>query len=151
MIEGLVNMSPKLMKKVILFGLVFTFTLIILTACSNSNSVNSGQVVNTQQNSAVYDYKSTWELLNTLTDHFDRHGADFAAKTEEEYAKMAHEFFLNRNKFLVKIDTDGTIRVYDEKTDTFGSYNADGYTKTFFKPNSPGYWERQPGKPPGGN
>jgi pyocin large subunit-like protein len=60
---------------------------------------------------------------------------------------MANDFFKNRNKYEVKVDTDGTIRVYDPKTNTFGSYNADGTSKTFYKPTrGRAYWDDQPGK-----
>lgn len=37
-------------------------------------------------------------------------------------------------------------RVFDPKTGAFAAYNRDGTTKTFFKPGSPGYFERQPGR-----
>uniref|UniRef100_UPI0003635C20 polymorphic toxin-type HINT domain-containing protein n=1 Tax=Paenibacillus sp. OSY-SE TaxID=1196323 RepID=UPI0003635C20 len=87
-----------------------------------------------------------WGNQKTLQDHFDRHGADFGAKTPDEYAKKANNFFNNRSKYQIKTDTDGTIRVYDSKTNTYGSYNADGTTKTYYKPTSPTYWSRQPGK-----
>ncbi|MED1664847.1 polymorphic toxin-type HINT domain-containing protein [Brevibacillus laterosporus] len=87
-----------------------------------------------------------WGNQKTLQDHFVRHGGDFGAKTPDEYAKKANDFFNNKKKYQVKTDTDGTIRVYDPKTNTFGSYNADGTTKTFYKPASPTYWSRQPGK-----
>ena len=47
-----------------------------------------------------------------------------------------------------KVDPrDGTIRVWDSATNTFGAYNPDGTTKTFFKPTSPTYWSRQVGNP----
>jgi pyocin large subunit-like protein len=62
---------------------------------------------------------------------------------------MASEF-LQRPGTLAKIDADGVIRVYDPATNTFGSYNANGTTRTFFKPTSPTYWDRQPGSPPAG-
>ncbi|SMF69177.1 intein N-terminal splicing region [Paenibacillus barengoltzii] len=88
-----------------------------------------------------------WGNKNTLQDHFDRHGSDFGAKNPTEYAQMANDFFKNRNKYEVKVDTDGTIRVYDPKTNTFGSYNADGTSKTFYKPTrGRAYWDDQPGK-----
>lgn len=38
-------------------------------------------------------------------------------------------------------------RVYDPKTNTFGAYNPDGATRTFFKPSAEAdYFNRQPGK-----
>lgn len=43
-------------------------------------------------------------------------------------------------------DTDGTLRVFDPQTHAFAAYNAAGRTKTFFKPESAGYWQRQPGR-----
>jgi len=43
-----------------------------------------------------------------------------------------------------KIAPDGTIRVYDQKSNSFGSYNPDGTTRTFFKPKEGSkYWDRQ--------
>jgi len=55
-----------------------------------------------------------------------------------------------------KIDGKGVIRVYDPETNTFGAFNPDGTTRTFFKP-SPlhhkyptnlDYWHAQPGTAP---
>ena len=91
---------------------------------------------------------SNWANSDTLDDHFDRHGADFGAKTPDEYARLAHEFFVRgRSEGLpTKVDpSNGTIRIYDPQTNTFGSYSPDGLTKTFFKPTSPSYWDRQVG------
>ena len=89
-----------------------------------------------------------WGNPNTLTDHFQRHGADFLAMSPEDYARQAHAFYLAREDYQVKTDWegDGTVRVYDEVTNAFGAYNADGATKTFFKPNNgQAYFDRQPG------
>jgi hypothetical protein len=36
---------------------------------------------------------------------------------------------------LVKVDNFGTIRVYDESRNLFGSYDMSGGTRTFFPPN----------------
>lgn len=65
--------------------------------------------------------------------------------------------------FLMKTDDKGVTRIYDPKTNTFGAYNADGTTRTFYKPapktdanprgydptkykNPLDYWNVQPGK-----
>lgn len=92
----------------------------------------------------------SWGNANTLERHFRDHGADFGAKTADEYARMASEFFQRgqRERLSTKIDADGIIRVFDPKTNTFGSFNPDGTTRTFFKPSSPTYWDRQPGVAP---
>jgi pyocin large subunit-like protein len=47
----------------------------------------------------------------------------------------------------MKIDAQGTIRVYDPATNEFGAYTAGGLTKAF-KPTSPTYWSRQVGIAP---
>ena len=100
----------------------------------------------------------SWGRLDTLADHFARHGADFGARSADDYARMASEFFqrAQRSGLPTKVDGRGTIRVYDPKTNTFGSYNATGTSKTFYKPNpaqhgypsNQAYWDAQPGSAP---
>lgn len=91
----------------------------------------------------------TWGRPETLPDHFARHGKDFHAQHPAEYAAQAHAFLLKAKAvgFPAKRDYDGSLRIYDASSDTFGAYNADGTTKTFFKPGSPTYFDRQPGTP----
>jgi hypothetical protein len=90
----------------------------------------------------------TWGHLPSLQDHFDRHGGDFKAKSPDEYARMAWEFRQRAKAegLPVKVDDAGVMRIYDRKSGAFGAYNRDGTTKTFFKPNSRDYFERQPGE-----
>jgi hypothetical protein len=90
----------------------------------------------------------TWGHLASLEDHFHRHGGDFKAKNADDYGRMAWEFRqrARREALPTKIDSDGVVRIFDPKSGAFGAYNRDGTTKTFFKPNSPGYFERQPGE-----
>jgi hypothetical protein len=91
--------------------------------------------------------EKTWGNSKTLAEHYKEHGRDFGAESEEQYAKMANNFLKaagNREPGIeVKIDKDGIIRVYEPATNTFGSYNRDGTTKTFFKPRDPDYWSTQ--------
>ena len=57
--------------------------------------------------------------------------------------------FLQRAKtegLPAKVDSGGVLRIFDARSDTFGAYNPDGTAKTFFKPGSRGYFERQPGQ-----
>lgn len=89
----------------------------------------------------------TWGNPGSLRDHFERDGRDFAAKDADDYARMAAEF-LHRAKaqgLPAKVDNAGTIRVFEPRTGAFGAYNRNGTTKTFFKPGSNGYFDRQPG------
>jgi pyocin large subunit-like protein len=92
--------------------------------------------------------RSSWANPATLEDHFARHGADFGARSAEEYTRLAKEFGerARRGELLVKIDDDGTRRVFEAKTGTFAAYNDDWTTKTFFKPRSRDYFARQPGR-----
>ena len=90
----------------------------------------------------------TWGNAGSLRDHFERHGHDFAAKNADDYARMAAEFLRRAQAegLPAKVDNAGTIRVFDPRTGAFGAYNSDGTTRTFFKPGSNGYFERQPGR-----
>jgi len=95
---------------------------------------------------------SHWGNPKTLARHFRDHGADFGAKSADDYARQASDFFRRSqaDRLPTKIDADGVIRVYDPRTNTFGSFNPDGTTRTFFKPTSPTYFDRQPGGAPWG-
>ncbi len=92
----------------------------------------------------------TWGDRWSLQDHFNRHGRDFGATSPDDYAAKAW-LFLQRAKdegLPAKLDeSDGTIRVWEGKTHSFAAYNRNFTTKTFFKPDSPDYFKRQPGKP----
>ncbi|MBL9129906.1 MAG: fibronectin type III domain-containing protein [Verrucomicrobiaceae bacterium] len=98
---------------------------------------------------AVPPTRMTWANVATLQDHFDRHGRDFSSKSPDDYAAQAWQFLqrARAESLPMKLDdTDGTLRVFDPKTRAFAAYNNAGLTKTFFKPESPSYWQRQPGR-----
>jgi pyocin large subunit-like protein len=90
---------------------------------------------------------STWGDPETLDRRYIEHADDFGAQNLEEYAGLANEFFLRsvKERYLQKVDQSGIIRIYDPKSNTFGAYNANGTTRTFFKPTNPSYWDRQSG------
>jgi hypothetical protein len=91
--------------------------------------------------------RKTWGNLATLADHFARHGADFHAKDAENYARMAWEFRQRAvaESLPAKLDSERVLRIYDPQTGAFAAYNSNGTTKTFFKPGSRDYFDRQPG------
>ena len=101
---------------------------------------------------------ATWANPKTLADHFERHGKDFGVRTPQEYVQASSDFLRNSQvqRLPTKIGLDGTIRVYDPKTNTFGSYTAGGETRTFYKPDPSlhkyetnlDYWNAQPGVSP---
>lgn len=93
--------------------------------------------------------RRTWNRWDTLQDHFDRHGPDFGSKTPETYADEAHRFLLKgiREGLPAKYDdSSDTLRIFDPKTRAFAAYTRKGKTRTYFRPNSPSYFERQPGR-----
>ncbi|WP_166442905.1 fibronectin type III domain-containing protein [Phragmitibacter flavus] len=94
--------------------------------------------------------RAIWGSLDSLEDHYERHGPDFQSRSAEEYAQQAW-LFLQRaidEGFPAKLDdADGTVRVFDPKTRAFAAYRRDGKARTYFKPGSRDYFERQPGKP----
>lgn len=65
--------------------------------------------------------------------HFNDHGSDFGSSDAAAYSKAADAFYAKRASYQSKV-SGGKTYVYDSATDTFGSYNADGKTITFFKP-----------------
>ena len=88
-----------------------------------------------------------WGNLDTLEDHFNRHGNDVGAISPEDYARIANEFYNNRETYQVKVDEEGIIRVYDPLNNIFGAYNSDGTTKTLFSPtDGQSYFDRQDGE-----
>ncbi|MFZ2276191.1 MAG: fibronectin type III domain-containing protein [Prosthecobacter sp.] len=93
--------------------------------------------------------RQTWGHLDSLQDHFERHGGDFSSKSPDDYAAKAWAFLQRaraENLPMKLDDTDRTLRVFDPTTRVFGAYNGAGKTKTFFKPDNPSYWQRQPGR-----
>ena len=85
-----------------------------------------------------------WEKPETLADHYAEHGEGVCATSKEEYARMAHELYLNKGKYQVKVDKEGITRVYDAARNLFGAYNPDGTTKTYLAPTGgQAYFDRQ--------
>lgn len=93
--------------------------------------------------------RETWGRMETLRDHFERHGPDFQSASMEDYAAQAWRFLQRARAGEVPMkwdDSDGTLRVFDPQTRAFAAYNRDGTTKTFFRPGNASYWQRQPGR-----
>ncbi len=80
--------------------------------------------------------EESWSNPNTLTRHFEDHGADFGASSPEDYARQASGFLqrAQQQRLPTKIAPDGVIRVFDPATNTFGSYNPNGTTRRSSSP-----------------
>lgn len=77
----------------------------------------------------VQGSNKAWNNEDTLADHYKRHGKDASDESEEDYADKVNDFY--KNKFRVKEGSDGTVRVYNPKTNRFGSCTKDGKIKRF--------------------
>lgn len=111
----------------------------------------AGNVISSEWSIAPSRGPTTWGNQETLADHFKQHGKDFGSRNAQHCADQASDFLRSSRaqRLPTKIDADGVIRVYDPKTNTFGSFNPDGSTKTFFKPTrGVDYWNSQPGVAP---
>ena len=85
-----------------------------------------------------------WEKPETLARHYAEHGEGVGATSEEEYTRMAHEFYLNKEQYQVRVDKEGITRVYDAARNLFGAYNPDGTTKSYLAPTGgQAYFDKQ--------
>ena len=68
--------------------------------------------------------------------HYEQHGQDFGAKSPKEYARMAGEFLTGDTPNHVRECTrkKGDVVRFDPTTDAYGILDANGVTRTFFKP-----------------
>ncbi len=67
--------------------------------------------------------------------HFKDHGGDFGAKNAIDYVRQAHRFLLYPPAgTLTRTRTNGDIVRYNPLTNTFGVLAANGFPRTFFKP-----------------
>jgi len=110
--------------------------------------VSPAEQINGQPVLSHAEILRTWGNPGSLPDHFTRHGRDFGARNADEYALLAYQFLRRAavEPYRAKIDNQQVLRIYDPRTGSFGAYNPDGTTKTFFKPGRAGYFDRQPGK-----
>lgn len=67
-----------------------------------------------------------------LTEHFQKHGAEFPYATEEEYLLGANNVIQNPNAFHKLEAEDGDDVYYVESTREFVIVSTDGYIRTYF-------------------
>jgi len=80
--------------------------------------------------------KNNWGKPETLQDHTERHGPDFGTKSINKYSQKAQEFRTSiGNSGVESVTTrSGVTKIYDIPNNIYGSYNRNGSTKTFMKP-----------------
>jgi len=79
-----------------------------------------------------------------LTEHFKKHGDEFAYSSEDEYLEGANQV-IESDEALHKTEAeDGDDVYYLEKTNEFVIVSTDGYIRTYFKPEDGlDYYNRQ--------
>ena len=81
-----------------------------------------------------------------LDEHFEKHGREFGAITEEQYLRLAQQLrdAGPGKDVLQSRRPDGGISKFDRKHGYFGAYDANGVIRTFFVPaDGVRYFERQ--------
>ena len=81
-----------------------------------------------------------------LDKHFEKHGAEFARITKQDYLRQAQ--LLRDAKvgdpILETVRRDGVTTRFDKQTGAFIAFNPNGVIRTFFKPNAgERYYRRQ--------
>jgi pyocin large subunit-like protein len=77
--------------------------------------------------------------------HFQRDGADFDAKTVDDFVAKAHAFTARPPKSALRLERpNGDLLLYEEKTNTFAVMSRQGAPRTMFKPRrGMDYWREQ--------
>ncbi len=74
----------------------------------------------------------------SLQEHFEKHGAEFSARSKEEYlarAQAVRDAPVSAS-VLERVRADGVVTRYDRKSGTFVAFEADGRIRTCFRPNN---------------
>lgn len=121
-----------------IFGINFNKTAD--NAKNNDVKIEENQQDSSSQKTGEYVFRN--ETL--LSEHFDKHGADFDYKTKEEYEKGAAKVVTSKDALHKKEKEDGDDVYYIEKTNEFVIVSTDGYIRTYFKPQDGiNYFNRQ--------
>jgi len=77
--------------------------------------------------------------------HFERDGADFGAKTVDDYVAKAHAFVAKPPSDVVTLTrSNGDRLIYDAHGNVFAVVTRDGAPRTMFKPrDGQAYWDQQ--------
>ncbi len=75
---------------------------------------------------------------NSLSDHFNKHGAEFGYTNESEYLKGAQDFIGTKGNegVLSKVRANGDTVIYNPNTNEFAVVTKDGTIVTYFKPDT---------------
>lgn len=89
---------------------------------------------------------------NALTEHFEKHGAEFGQLTEGEYLRRAQALRdrVAGGEILEARRTDGVVTRFDRGSGDFLAFDPDYTIRTYFRPNDgEAYFRRQARRLPG--
>lgn len=98
------------------------------------NETVPATVIETQSDAAPETQTVTFRFRKPqyLTEHFQKHGAEFPYATEEEYLLGANNVIQNPNALHKLEAEDGDDVYYVENTGEFVVVSTDGYIRTYF-------------------
>lgn len=118
--------------------------------------VNTSQLILPSTSASVPNVirpgKQIWSITKQNTSvenalyHWNKHGKSFPElQNSQQYVEKAWNFFkFPPRNVLSKTRSNGEILIYEQKTNTFGSYTKDGIPKTMYHPTDGiKYWEVQ--------
>jgi pyocin large subunit-like protein len=87
-----------------------------------------------------------------LAEHFQKHGAEFAASSTADYLRMAQALRdapVGGDVLEIVRPSDHVVSRYDKTSGAFLAFDSDGTIRTFFKPNDgEAYFRRQAKRSP---
>ena len=96
-----------------------------------------------------HDITETWASEESLKYHLDQNAGEWNLEDHDlkGMAEIGYNFLQRADYDLsiaVLVDSAGGVRLYDAKTNTFGSYTPDGKTITIYHPTAArAYWAAQ--------
>jgi hypothetical protein len=142
------------------FGLLWvTVTALLLGGCdaeSVRHDASAGAAAAGPSSSAVRPASDLqleavgFRSSRQLSEHFEKHGAEFGAATPQAYLALA-QALRDRpagGEVLELVRADGVVTRFDRETGAFLAFERDGVIRTFFVPNDgERYFRRQAARP----
>lgn len=129
--------TNKSLKKIIVYILIALLVIVavinginVLVPDDNSTTTKVNGTLAITQQVQLKEYKFRNQKL--FTQHFQKHGAEVGANSEEEYLKMANAVINNPNVLTKTEAEDNDMVYYVKDTREFVVVSTDGYIRTYY-------------------